>query len=151
MLNHIAVSLLVFLFVCLFFHSKGPRIRLSLTPKLLNFFLQTSCTVLAVFLHFFTLSIFCWMLSEGIQLYFSLVKVIGVTYFINIKFFYSLGWGKLYCLVNVSVQIQQKIFLIIIYISNSLKLEMNCSIISKPFYALKSKKKNVIHLTYTCG
>ena len=110
MLNHIAVSLLVFLFVCLFFHSKGPRIRLSLTPKLLNFFLQTSCTVLAVFLHFFTLSIFCWMLSEGIQLYFSLVKVIGVTYFINIKFFYSLGWGKLYCLVNVSVQIQQKHF-----------------------------------------
>ena len=84
------------------------------------------------------------MLSEGIQLYFSLVKVIGVTYFINIKFFYSLGWGKLYCLVNVSVQIQQKLFFNPHFISNSLKLKINCSIILKPFYALKSKKKNLI-------
>ena len=66
------------------------------------------------------------MLSEGIQLYFSLVKVIGVTYFINIKFFYSLGWGKLYCLVRTfQYRSNKNFFLIIIYISNSLKLEMN--------------------------
>lgn len=34
------------------------------------------------------------MLSEGVQLYFSLVKVIGAAADPHIKLFYCLGWGK---------------------------------------------------------
>ena len=71
---------------------------------------KTTCTVLAVFLHFFVLSIFCWMLSEGIQLYFSLVKVIGAGADINIRFFYCLGWGKFNCMIYFATRSTEQNF-----------------------------------------
>ena len=71
---------------------------------------KTTCRVLAVFLHFFVLSIFCWMLSEGIQLYFSLVKVIGAGADINIRFFYCLGWGKFNCMIYFATRYTEQNF-----------------------------------------
>ena len=49
---------------------------------------------MAALLHFSFLSIFCWMLSEGVLLYFSLVKIIGTTVYANVQVFYAVGWGK---------------------------------------------------------
>ena len=49
---------------------------------------------MAALLHFSFLSIFCWMLSEGVLLYFSLVKIIGTTVYAKVQVFYALGWGK---------------------------------------------------------
>ncbi|KAJ7374174.1 hypothetical protein OS493_009516 [Desmophyllum pertusum] len=68
---------------------------------------QTGCTVMAVFLHFFVLSIFCWMLSEAVQLYFSLVKIIGATANTHITFFHCLGWGLPALVVAVSLAATQ--------------------------------------------
>lgn len=42
-----------------------------------SFFLQPLCTVITFVLHISGLSVFTWMLVEGIQLYSKIVKVFG--------------------------------------------------------------------------
>jgi len=39
------------------------------------YFVQVLCTIVAVAIQYFFLCSFCWMLSEGIVLYFLVVKV----------------------------------------------------------------------------
>ena len=49
-------------------------------------------------LHYFLLALFCWMLCEGVLLYFLLVKVFGGGAEDKVKYFYLFGWGKpVYC------------------------------------------------------
>lgn len=60
---------------------------LVVTMEIIDLQSKTGCKVLAALLHFSVLSIFCWMLSEGVQLYFSLVKIIGTTVYANVKVF----------------------------------------------------------------
>lgn len=51
--------------------------------------------MLAALLHYFLLALFCWMLCEGVLLYFLLVKVFGGGAEDKVKYFYLFGWGKL--------------------------------------------------------
>ena len=41
----------------------------------MSLFVQVSCIVVAALLHYLFLSVFCWMLCEGIMLYLMLVLV----------------------------------------------------------------------------
>lgn len=58
------------------------------------FYLKVGCTVMAVLLHYFLLAVFCWMLCEGILLYFIIVKVIGAKVEEKVKWFLIFGWGR---------------------------------------------------------
>lgn len=55
--------------------------------------LQWLCTVVAAILHYLFLCVLCWMLAEGIMLYFLVVRVFGSA---ARKWYYLLpiGWGK---------------------------------------------------------
>ena len=55
---------------------------------------QVGCTVVAAFLHYFLLSLFSWMLCEGVLLYILLVKVFGGSAEEKVKYFYIFGWGR---------------------------------------------------------
>ncbi|XP_071807973.1 adhesion G-protein coupled receptor D1-like [Asterias amurensis] len=65
------------------------------------------CTVIAILLHFFYLSVFGWMLVEGIHLYRKVIKVYGSE---NIKMYPYLlvGWGipAAITLVSLSIRIE---------------------------------------------
>ena len=54
---------------------------------------QALCITIAALLHYFFLSVFCWMLAEGIMLYLLIVRVFGTA---AEKWYYLLilGWGK---------------------------------------------------------
>lgn len=80
---------------------------LVVTMEIIDLQSKTGCKVLAALLHFSVLSIFCWMLSEGVQLYFSLVKIIGTTVYANVKLFYALGWGLPSLVVSLSLIVTQ--------------------------------------------
>jgi len=53
---------------------------------------QGGCVFVAVLLHYFFMSAFCWMLCEGVILYLMLVVVFN-NRFNNRLFFFALGWG----------------------------------------------------------
>lgn len=55
--------------------------------------MQGLCAAIAVLLHYLFLSVFCWMLAEGIMLYLLVVRVFGT---LASKWYYLLilGWGK---------------------------------------------------------
>ncbi|XP_022798427.1 uncharacterized protein LOC111336573 isoform X2 [Stylophora pistillata] len=80
---------------------------LVVTMEIIDLQSKTGCKVLAALLHFSVLSIFCWMLSEGVQLYLSLVKIIGTTVYANVKVFYALGWGLPSLVVSLSLIVTQ--------------------------------------------
>jgi latrophilin 2 len=63
--------------------------------------MQISCRVVTALLHYLFLSVFCWMLSEGVMLYLMLWVVFSR---LSTKwwFFFMLGWCKLqgmHCMV----------------------------------------------------
>ena len=55
---------------------------------------QAGCTVVAAFLHYFLLSLFSWMLCEGVLLYILLIKVFRGIAEEKVKYFYIFGWGR---------------------------------------------------------
>ena len=57
-----------------------------------SFFLQAACVTIAVLIQYFLMAAFHWMLIEGIDLYFFVVKV----YNINTKMYmyHVISWGK---------------------------------------------------------
>ena len=56
--------------------------------------LKVACTIVAALLHYFFTAVFSWMLSEGIMLYFLLVKVFNTGLGERRLFYFALGWGK---------------------------------------------------------
>ena len=56
--------------------------------------MQWLCGVVAGALHYLLLSVFCWMLAEGVMLYLLLVRVFGGLAD-KWYFFLPFGWGKL--------------------------------------------------------
>lgn len=64
---------------------------------------KAGCTVIAVFLHYFLLSLFSWMLCEGVLLYILLVKVFGGGAEDKVKYFYVFGWGFPAIIVVISL------------------------------------------------
>lgn len=55
--------------------------------------LQVPCQVLAMLLHFFFLSVFAWMLVEGLHLYSMVIKVFGSEDSKHL-YYYGIGWGR---------------------------------------------------------
>ncbi|XP_072443776.1 adhesion G-protein coupled receptor D1 isoform X3 [Chiloscyllium punctatum] len=61
------------------------------------------CKVLAILLHFFFLSVFSWMLVEGLHLYSMVIKVFGSEESKHF-YYYGIGWGSplVICIVSVT-------------------------------------------------
>ncbi|KAJ7994144.1 hypothetical protein DPEC_G00262860 [Dallia pectoralis] len=61
------------------------------------------CKVMAVLLHFFFLSVFAWMLVEGLHLYSMVIKVFGSEGSKHL-YYYGIGWGSplLICAVSMT-------------------------------------------------
>uniref|UniRef100_A0A6Q2Y9A5 Adhesion G protein-coupled receptor D1 n=1 Tax=Esox lucius TaxID=8010 RepID=A0A6Q2Y9A5_ESOLU len=61
------------------------------------------CRVMAVLLHFFFLSVFAWMLVEGLHLYSMVIKVFGSEGSKHF-YYYGIGWGSplLICVVSMT-------------------------------------------------
>ena len=58
-------------------------------------FLQASCIVVTILLHYFFLAVFAWALCEGISIYVLFVALFYNGIFQQLHFFLLLGWGKL--------------------------------------------------------
>ena len=77
-----------------------------------SFFSQAACVTIAALMQYFLMAAFCWMLIEGIYLYFFVVKV----YNINTKMCMShvISWGKLinlkHALVTVTMLLDRQIW-----------------------------------------
>ena len=56
------------------------------------FFFQAICTTIAAAIHYFFLVSFCWMLIEGLTLYYKVVKVFDTDF--KIWPFCAFSWGK---------------------------------------------------------
>jgi len=57
-------------------------------------FMQASCLIVAILLHYFFMAAFSWMLCEGILL-FIMLKFVFYRGFLKSKvFFLLLGWGE---------------------------------------------------------
>lgn len=65
---------------------------------------QVMCGVIAGLLHYFFLAAFVWMLLEGVQLYFMLVKVFESERRRNI-YFYASGYGVPAIIVLITASI----------------------------------------------
>ncbi|XP_070549726.1 adhesion G-protein coupled receptor D1-like [Ptychodera flava] len=61
------------------------------------------CTTVAALLHYFFTSVFCWMLVEGIHLYFQLVVVFKKALRRRFVAYYLIGWGVPLVLVAISL------------------------------------------------
>ncbi|XP_068681245.1 adhesion G protein-coupled receptor L4-like isoform X1 [Montipora foliosa] len=70
---------------------------------------KVGCTVVAAFLHYFLLSLFSWMLCEGVLLYILLVKVFGGSAKEKVKYFYIFGWGFPAIIVAISLAATQAV------------------------------------------
>ncbi|XP_068678794.1 uncharacterized protein [Montipora foliosa] len=70
---------------------------------------KVGCTVVAAFLHYFLLSLFSWMLCEGVLLYILLVKVFGGSAEEKVKYFYIFGWGFPAIIVAISLAATQAV------------------------------------------
>ncbi|XP_022786826.1 adhesion G protein-coupled receptor L3-like isoform X1 [Stylophora pistillata] len=70
---------------------------------------ETGCTIMAALLHYFLLTLFCWMLCEGVLLYILLVKVFGGGADDKVKYFYLLGWGFPAVIVAISLGATQAV------------------------------------------
>ena len=67
------------------------------------FFLQAACITIATLIQYFLMAAFCWMLIEGIYLYFFVVKV----YNINTKMYmyHVISWGEFIILKHTLVTV----------------------------------------------
>ncbi|XP_068747903.1 uncharacterized protein [Montipora capricornis] len=70
---------------------------------------KVGCTVVAAFLHYVLLSLFSWMLCEGVLLYILLVKVFGGIAEEKVKYFYIFGWGFPAIIVAISLAATQAV------------------------------------------
>uniref|UniRef100_A0A8D0BBJ9 Adhesion G protein-coupled receptor E5 n=1 Tax=Salvator merianae TaxID=96440 RepID=A0A8D0BBJ9_SALMN len=68
---------------------------------------QKACAVVAGLLHFFFLSVFCWMLLEGVELYLMVIQVFNAH---NLKHWhiFLVGYGLPAVLVGISAAINSK-------------------------------------------
>ena len=77
-----------------------------------SFSSQAACVTIAALMQYFLMAAFCWMLIEGIYLYFFVVKV----YNINTKMYmyHVTSWGKLiilqHALVTVTMHLDRQIW-----------------------------------------
>ena len=58
-------------------------------------YLQGACVAVAALIQYFLMAAFCWMLVEGIFLYFFVVKVYNINN--KMKMYYVMSWGKSLC------------------------------------------------------
>ena len=58
---------------------------------------QKLCTAVAAFLHYFFLTVMCWMLSQGLYLYLKLRRSAKGTW--DFVYFCLLGWGEYHFLI----------------------------------------------------
>ncbi|XP_068678399.1 adhesion G protein-coupled receptor L4-like [Montipora foliosa] len=70
---------------------------------------KAGCTVVAAFLHYFLLSLFSWMLCEGVLLYIVLIKVFRGIAEEKVKYFYIFGWGFPAIIVAISLATTQAV------------------------------------------
>ena len=68
-----------------------------------SFFPQAACVTIAALMQYFLMAAFCWMLIEGIYLYFFVVKV----YNINTKMYmyHVISWGEFIILKHALVTV----------------------------------------------
>ncbi|XP_077985319.1 adhesion G protein-coupled receptor L4-like [Glandiceps talaboti] len=64
---------------------------------------QIACMLVAILLHYFFTSVFCWMLVEGIQLYAKLVRVFDSNPTKRMTIYFFIGWGVPMFIVIISV------------------------------------------------
>ncbi|XP_070551395.1 adhesion G protein-coupled receptor L4-like isoform X2 [Ptychodera flava] len=69
---------------------------------------KVGCTIVAVLLHYFFTSVFCWMLVEGIQLYAKLVTVFDSNPTGRFTAYFLTGWGVPLVIVVISVAIDHE-------------------------------------------
>ena len=55
-------------------------------------YLQLACNIIAGVLHYLFLSVFGWMMTEGIHLYFKIIKVYGAEES-RLRYYIGIGWG----------------------------------------------------------
>ena len=67
--------------------------------------LQIVCTAIAMILHFTFLTVFGWMLAEGVDLYFKIVKVYGAEKN-RMPLYIGLGYGVPAVIVIISGAVQ---------------------------------------------
>ena len=90
--------LLLFLFLSVFF---GLLFRqMSLVMKIITFLriiysLQAGCVAVAALMQYFLMGSFCWMLVEGIYIYFFVVKVYNITD--EMHRYHYFCWGEEHC------------------------------------------------------
>ncbi|XP_028573128.2 adhesion G protein-coupled receptor E5 isoform X2 [Podarcis muralis] len=68
---------------------------------------QTTCAVVAGLLHFFFLSVFCWMLLEGMELYLMVVKVFN-THSLRHWHIFLVGYGIPAIVVGISAAVNSE-------------------------------------------
>ncbi|XP_077998085.1 uncharacterized protein LOC144451170 isoform X3 [Glandiceps talaboti] len=70
---------------------------------------QLACTTLAIFLHFSFLSVFSWMMLEGVELYFLLVIIFRARHSRR-KYYYMFGYGVPAIIVCVSIIVDKCLY-----------------------------------------
>ncbi|XP_042305002.1 adhesion G protein-coupled receptor E5 isoform X2 [Sceloporus undulatus] len=68
---------------------------------------MTACAIVAGLLHYFFLSVFCWMLLEGVELYLMVVQVFK-THSLKHRHIYLAGYGLPAIVVGISAAINSK-------------------------------------------
>ncbi|KAH0629622.1 hypothetical protein JD844_011834 [Phrynosoma platyrhinos] len=68
---------------------------------------MTACAIVAGLLHYFFLSVFCWMLLEGVELYLMVVQVFK-THSLKHRHIYFAGYGLPAIVVGISAAIKSK-------------------------------------------
>ncbi|XP_077868935.1 uncharacterized protein LOC100368044 [Saccoglossus kowalevskii] len=66
---------------------------------------KIGCMVVAMLLHYFFTSVFCWMLVEGIQLYAKLIRVFESNQTTRMTSYFFVGWGIPFLIVVIAVAI----------------------------------------------
>ncbi|XP_077985318.1 adhesion G-protein coupled receptor D1-like [Glandiceps talaboti] len=67
-----------------------------------------ACMFVAILLHYFFTSVFCWMLVEGIQLYTKLVRVFDSNIAKRMVIYFFIGWGVPFVIVVTSVSLDHR-------------------------------------------
>nr|XP_006821755.1 PREDICTED: uncharacterized protein LOC100368044 [Saccoglossus kowalevskii] len=73
--------------------------------KALEIISLIGCMVVAMLLHYFFTSVFCWMLVEGIQLYAKLIRVFESNQTTRMTSYFFVGWGIPFLIVVIAVAI----------------------------------------------
>ncbi|XP_041471443.1 adhesion G protein-coupled receptor L3-like isoform X3 [Lytechinus variegatus] len=71
---------------------------------------KISCKAIAICLHYFYLSVFCWSLLEGVNLYIQIVQVFSTGKSLKYRHYLLLGWGTPIPIVVISAWTKWKIY-----------------------------------------